>query len=151
MSTMSTKGSSFASLRSASPTSDTQQHVVNYLQAQAKKLNSRVLASMASHVAGDPFVKVQKMLKDFIARLVAEAEEESEHYSWCSSELSTNAHTRKEKTDQVEILRAEVDEIHASISKLQEHIEDVTHAVADLESSMTEATKLRMPDKAKNE
>lgn len=151
MSTLSTKGSSFASLRSAPPTRDTQQHVVNYLQARAKKLNSRVLASMASHVAGDPLVKVQKMLKDFIARLAAEAEEETEHQSWCSSELSTNAHTRKEQTDQVETLQAEIDEIHASISKLQEQTEDIAQAIADLESAMAEAAKLRMPDKAKNE
>lgn len=149
LSTMPQKDSSFAQLRSTSPTG-TQDRVAKYLQAQAQKLNSLVLASTAAHVSEDPYVKVKKMLKDLITRLVEEATEEAEHKGWCDSELSTNQHTRKDKTDQVETLHAEVDELQASISKLTERISDFTQAVAELDAAMAEATQLRTSDKAKN-
>ena len=49
--------SSFAQLRSDSGTK-AQARVALYLNAQAKKLNSRVLSALATHVADDPFQKV---------------------------------------------------------------------------------------------
>lgn len=147
--TMSKKDSSFAQLTS-NPVSATQGLVVKYLQAQAEKLNSPVLASVSAHVFSEPFDKVRKMLKDLSVRLIEEAHEETEHKGWCQTELSTNEQTRKEKTDQVETLRAEVDQLQASISKLTEHISDFDQAVAELDSAMAEATKLRTVDRGKN-
>merc|ERR1719199_907177 len=99
--TMLQKGSSLAQLRSSS---GTQHRVAQYLEAQAKKLNSRVLAAVAAHAADDPFKKVKKMIKDLIVRLMEEANEEAEHKGWCDTELSTNEQTRKEKTQAVETL-----------------------------------------------
>merc|ERR1719333_1251535 len=52
------KASSFAQLRSDLNT-QTQGRVAEYLQARAKKLNSRVLSALAVHVAEDPFAKVK--------------------------------------------------------------------------------------------
>ena len=49
--------SSFAQMRSDSGTK-TQARVALYLNAQAKKLNSRVLSALATHAADDPFQKV---------------------------------------------------------------------------------------------
>merc|ERR1719240_1507619 len=89
------KGSALAQLRSSS---NTQNRVAQYLQAQATKLNSRVLAAAAAHASDDPFKKVKKMIKDLIVRLMEEANEEAEHKGWCDTELSTNEQTRKEKT-----------------------------------------------------
>merc|ERR1712039_973493 len=123
--------------------------VVQFLQARAKQLNSRVLAALASHVADDPFVKVKKMIKDLIVKLMEEANEEAEHKGWCDTELSTNEQTRKEKTDAVETLHAEIDELEASIAKLSEDLRELTNAVADLDAAMAKATKLRQQEKAK--
>merc|ERR1712070_137149 len=50
--TMLQKVSSFAQLRSSS---GAQHRVAEYLEAQAKKLTSRVLAAVAAHAADDPF------------------------------------------------------------------------------------------------
>merc|ERR1712203_1113928 len=80
-----------------------------------------------------------------------EANEEAEHKGWCDTELSTNEQTRKEKTEAVEILHAEIDELEASIAKLTEDIGELTKAVAQLDAAMAEATKLRQEEKAKNE
>merc|ERR1719333_725402 len=86
------------------------------------------------------------MIKDLIVRLMEEANEEAEHKGWCDTELST-----KEKTNAVETLHAEIDELEASIAKLTEDIGELTKAVAELDAAMAKATKLRQEEKAENE
>merc|ERR1712216_729131 len=142
------KASALAQLRSST---NTQNRVAQYLQAQASKLNSRVLAAAAAHAADDPFKKVKKMIKDLIVRLMEEANEEAEHKGWCDTELATNEQTRKEKTEAVETLHAEIDELEASIAKLTEDISELTTAIADLTAAMAKATELRQEEKATNE
>jgi hypothetical protein len=131
--------------------SPTQQRVEGFLQAQAQKTGSRLLAALAVRVSEDPFIKVKKMIKDLIVRLMEEANEEAEHKGWCDTELSTNEQTRKEKTEGVETLHAEIDELEASIAKLTEDITELTAAVAELDAAMAKATALRTEEKAKNE
>merc|ERR1719245_1839773 len=100
--------SALAQLRSQSA-SVNQQRVASYLQKQAESLGSRVLSALAVRVEADPFAKVKKMIKDLIVKLMEEANEEAEHKGWCDTELSTNKQTRKEKTEAVEMLHAEID------------------------------------------
>jgi len=141
--------SSFAQLRS-DLTTRAQARVATYLQSQATKLNSRVLAAVADKASSDPFQKVKKMIKDLITRLMEEANDEAEHKGWCDTELTTNEQTRQEKTEAVETLHAEIDQLEASIAKLTEDISDLTKAVAELDAAMAKATKLRQEEKAKN-
>merc|ERR1719343_10842 len=91
------------------------------------------------------------MIKELIVRLMEEANEEAEHKGWCDTELSTNEQTRKEKTQAVEVLHAEIDQLEASIAKLTEDIGELTSAVADLQAAMAKNTKLRQEEKATNE
>jgi cell division septum initiation protein DivIVA len=98
----------------------------------------------------DPFAKVKKMIKDLIVKLMEEANEEAEHKGWCDTELSTNEHTRKEKTEAVETLHADIDQLEASVAKLTEDITELTKAVAELDAAMAKATKLRQDEKATN-
>jgi len=144
-----TDAQSFGQLRAES-TSRAQSRVVQYLQSRAKKLNSRVLSAVAARAEDDPFKKVRKMIKDLIVRLMEEANEEAEHKGWCDTELSTNEQTRKEKTDAVETLHAEIDELEASLAKLTEEITELSQAVAELDAAMAKATKLRTEEKQKN-
>merc|ERR1712125_34887 len=73
-----------------------QVRAADYLRAQARRLNSRVLSSIAARASADPFAKVKKMIKDLIVRLMEEANEEAEHKGWCDTELSTNEQTPKQ-------------------------------------------------------
>jgi len=143
------QGSAFVQLKEG--TQSAQARVAKFLQSRAGSLNSRVLAALAVRVADDPFTKVKKMIKDLITRLMEEANEEAEHKGWCDTELSTNEQTRKEKTDAVETLHAEIDQLEASLAKLAEDITMLTKAVAELDAAMAEATELRQEEKAKNE
>merc|ERR1719375_1193745 len=96
-------------LMQSSSRNPAQDRVVQYLRDQANNLHSRVLSALAVRVADDPFAKVKKMIKDLIVRLMEEANEEASHKGWCDTELSTNELTRKEKTEAVEMLHAEID------------------------------------------
>lgn len=127
-----------------------QSRVVEFLRERARKLDSRVLSALAVRASDDPFQKVKKMIKDLIVRLMEEANEEAEHKGWCDTELSTNEQTRKEKTEAVETLHAEIDMLETSIAKLTEDITELTKAVAALDTAMAEATKLREEEHAKN-
>merc|ERR1719392_262733 len=102
--------------------SPAQVRATQYLQDRAQVLNSRVLSALAVRVSDSPFKKVIKMIKDLIVRLMEEANEEAEHKGWCDEQLSVNEQTRKEKTEAVETLRAEIDELEASIAQLAEQI-----------------------------
>merc|ERR1711988_895407 len=144
-----TQKAAFAQLRADSQNPN-QLRVAAYLKGQASRINSRVLSALAMRVADDPFKKVKKMIKDLIVKLMEEANEEAEHKGWCDTELSTNEQTRKEKTEAVETLHAEIDQLEASIAKLTEDITDLTKAVAELDAAMSKATKLRQEEKAKN-
>jgi len=106
---------------------------------------------LAVRAGDDPFDKVKKMIKDLIVRLMEEANEEAEHKGWCDTELSTNEQTRKEKTEAVETLHAESDELEASIAKLTADVADLTVAVASLDAAMAESTTMRQEEKATNE
>jgi len=143
------KAKSLAQLRSDT-SNPAQMRVALYLQDQARALNSKVLSALAERVEKDPFKKVKKMIKDLIDKLMEEAAAEAAHKGWCDTELATNEKTRKEKTDAVETLKSEIDELTASIAKLGEEITQLSTAVADLDTAVSEATKMREDEKAKN-
>ncbi len=90
------------------------------------------------------------MTKDMIVKLMEEANEEAEHKGWCDNELATNEQTRKKKTEAVEVLHAEIDELEATIAQLSNEITELTQAVADSDAAVAEATKIREAEKAKN-
>lgn len=144
------RATALAMLRVASST-QVQTHVAEYLRKQAAHLNSRLLAGAAERISEDPFTKVKKLIKDLIVRLMNEATEEAEHKGWCDTELASNAHTRKEKSDAVDKLKSEIDQLTASIAKLGEDIAELTKAVADIDDTVAKATKMRGEEKEKNE
>ena len=68
------------------------------------------------------------MIKDLIVKLMEEANGEAEQKGYCDMELATNEQTRKEKTEAVEGLHADIDELEATIQQLTDEISDLTKA-----------------------
>jgi len=143
------KSTSFAQLRSDAQNPN-QKRVASYLTRRAHELNSRVLSQFALRVAADPFKKVKKMIKDLIVKLMEEANAEVEHKGYCDKELATNEHTRKEKTEAVVMLTAEIDELTASIAALGEQVAELTKAISELDAAVAEATEVRGAEQSKN-
>jgi len=137
----------------AEATSASRNRVAQLLKSRAEALDSRVLAALAERVSAgsDPFAKVKKMIQDLIVRLMEEANEETEHKGWCDTELATNEKTRKQKTESVETLQAEIDALEASNAKLTEEVTELAADVSKLDKAMAEATELRTAEKSKNE
>merc|ERR1719353_1019734 len=127
-----------------------QQRVAAFLREKGSSINSRVLSALAVHVSEDPFEKVKKMIKDLIVRLMEEANEEAEHKGWCDTELGTNEQTRKEKTNAVETLHSEIDELTATIAKLGQEISDLSNEISEADKALATATELRNKEDAKN-
>jgi len=140
---------SFAQLRSVDR-SPAQLEVAAFLKDQGRKFNSRILRALAMRVSDDPFKKVTKMIKDLIVKLMEEANGEAEQKGWCDDELATNEQTRKEKTEAIEVLHAEIDQLEAAISTAGEEIEELQQGVAELDAAVAKATEIREAEKAKN-
>jgi len=137
----------FTQLRSSS-VNLAQERATIYLQQQAKQLDSRVLSTMATRLQDDPFGKVKNMIKDLIVRLLEAANGEASHKGWCDKELAENKLTRTSKTQAVEMLTAEIDQLDSSVSELFKDITELNAAVADLTSSMGKKTAMRHEEKA---
>merc|ERR1719267_401824 len=144
------KAGALAQLRSKQM-SPAQEKVVSFLNEQARKTGSRLLSELALSAQANPFGKVKKMIKDLISKLVQEATEEAEHKGWCDTELTTNKQTRDKKTEEVNILKSDIDDLEATIAQLTQDIADLTSALEELASAMAEATAERGTAKAKNE
>jgi len=124
--------------------------VAAFLKNTGDRIHSKVLAAISVRVAYDPFKTVKKMVKDMVVKLMEEAAEEAEHKGWCDNELATNEQTRKEKTEAVEVLHAEIDELEATIAQLSNEITELNQAIAASDAAVAEATTIREAEKAKN-
>jgi len=124
--------------------------VAEFLSEKAYQLNSRALSLLAVQAKASPFDKVKKMIKDMVVKLMEEAADETEHKGWCDGELGANKVQREAKTEDVNQLQAEADELNADIAKLSQELSDVAAEIAELDKAVAEATSIREKEKAKN-
>lgn len=127
---------------------------INYLTQQASRINSRLLSTLvlraAADSSADPFTKIKQLIEDLISRLLEEANAEAEEKAWCDEELSSNKHTRDEKSARIEKLMAQKDELEAEIALLSKEIADLTKQVAQIDKDVAAANKIRSDEKATN-
>jgi len=140
---------SLAQLRS-SLTRPSQSVAASFLQAQGQRISSKVLEALSSHVAGDPFAKVKKMIQDMVFKLMEEANEEAEQKGFCDAELGTNKMTRDHKTSSIDELTASIDEMGAKMAQLGGDISNLSARIAELDSAIQTATMIRQEEKTKN-
>ena len=62
--------------------------IASYHPERARTLGSCVLSALAVRVKSDLFAKVEKMIEDFIVKLMEEVNEESEHNGWCDTDAT---------------------------------------------------------------
>merc|ERR1719456_140483 len=141
--------SSFAQLRS-NAVSPLQKRVAEFLQGRAAKMNSPLLSLVATRMSDDPFTKVKKMIKDMITKLMEEANEEAEKKGWCDTEMATNEQTRTQKSEESDKLRAEIEMLDATISKLSSDIAELQEGISTIDKALAEATADREAEQAKN-
>merc|ERR1719517_339194 len=128
-----------------------QKRMAEFLAERAQSTGSRLLSQVSAQVAGNPFVKVKKLIKDLIVQLMEEATAETEHKGWCDTELTTNKQTRDKKTAEVEQLQTEIEDLTTDIAKLTEELDTLAQEIKELQAAMAAATDERLASKAKNE
>merc|ERR1719446_1723824 len=124
--------------------------VVSLLENAGQRLRSPLLAtlSMKARVQIDHFVKVRGLIKDFIAKLKADAEAEAETKSYCDEEMKKVTTTRDESRAELEnTLDAET---AAQIAKWKAEIQVATDQISGLYKALKEAKELRAAEEAAN-
>jgi len=152
-------GPAFLQLGSSSTSgaANKNQEAVKFVRNLAYKLHSPVLAQLAlrlqtaaryaarygSKAGDDPFAKVKGLIKDMIAKLLKEAEEEASHKAYCDEEMSETKQKKDDLTTDIEKLTAKIDKWTAESKKLKEEVAVLQKELADLEKSQAEMDKIR--------
>jgi len=118
----------------------------------ADRQKSAVLSSMALRmkVSEDHFVKVRGLIKDLIAKLKKDEQEEADQKGFCDKRMSKALRMRDTQN-------ANLEQANADIAKAESEKEDQEDLKADLEKqiaaqkkALLEATELRASEKAAN-
>merc|ERR1719265_433780 len=79
-----------------------------------------------------------------------EANEEAEHKGFCDTEMGTNKNTRDTKTEEVDKLTAQSEQLAAEITKLGKEAAQLADEIAAIDNAVFEATSVRNEEHAKN-
>jgi hypothetical protein len=118
---------SFLQLRGSQKRGNTQSSTERQVQAVAKRLsdnaarlNSSILAaaSVRTLASGDHFVKVRSIIKDLMARLIADKEAEASQKSQCDSMIKENVDNRDEAKGELETLASTKHQLDAESAQL---------------------------------
>merc|ERR1719217_1835730 len=143
------KATTLVQLRSSGK-QPSQVRAASFLAQQGQRIHSNLLSALAVRANADPFTKVKKMIKDMVAKLMEQANEEAEHKAFCDAEMSTNKQTRDAKTTAIAELKASIEELTAEASKTAKEIADLGDQIAAVDAAVAKATEDRMEEKAKN-
>jgi len=142
------RGQSSASLQMAAAV-----RAQSSLVRAAKELHSPVLSVTAMKVKllADHFVKVRAIIKDLIAKLQEDAENEATQKGFCDTNMAAAVSDRDTANAQIEEAMATISKLTAEKAQLQQDIEDLKKAIADNLKALNEATELRNAEKAENQ
>merc|ERR1719247_1968707 len=124
---------------------DNREEAANYLDQQAKKLNSVALSQLATRFreGDDPFAKVKQMIQEMIERLVNEAAEEANHKAWCDEETAESKKNREKHQGRVDVLSGRIAKAEAAVAKLTQDVAALQREVAEMNAGEAEATEIR--------
>lgn len=123
--------------------------VLNLLKNQGQQWGSTVLLDMASHVSGDPLLKVKTLIENKITKLLQDADDE-QHLAHCDKDIKDTKEKRDMHKRNIADLTAQIEENTALQTKLTDEIANLDKAVADLEAAALKsqtnrnATKLEL-------
>merc|ERR1719409_2461319 len=122
--------------------------LVDQLKMLGHKLNSYAMMELASSAAADPFEKIKGLISDMIAKLVSEANEEASQKSFCDEEKAKSAKEKEAKSMRSDDLQSRLDSATAAKASKEMDIKELQKEIAELDASVSAATKLRAEEKA---
>jgi len=113
-----------------------------------RQFHSMSLVSLAFRASRDPFGKVRSMIEEMIAKLLQEQAEEADQKAFCDKELGESKKSQADKNQKMEALAAKLGKAESASAKLSEGVSRLTKEVVEIDSSVTEMTKIRQKEKA---
>jgi len=131
---------------------------VRFVRDLAQKHKSTALAQLANKMAQviragsregeDPFGKVKGLIRDMIAKLLKESEEDATEKAFCDKNMAETEEKKADKEAMIEKLSTAIDSMSAKSSKLKEEVAELEKELAELAKAQAEMDKLRSEEKA---
>merc|ERR1719390_375286 len=109
------------------------------LSVAANKLQSPRLATLATQVRLDAFVRVKKAIDDMIAQLLKEKEDEIKHKDFCVEEFNSNQLQTEKKEREKSDLIALIEDLEMTIKSLSDAIEVLKAEIAEMQVQLKRA------------
>merc|ERR1719159_662834 len=106
------------------------------------------MMELASSAAADPFEKIKGLISDMVAKLVSEANEEASQKSFCDEEKAKSAKEQEAKSMRSDDLQSRLDTATSAKASKEMDIKELQKEIAELDASVSAATKLRAEEKA---
>merc|ERR1719305_1937821 len=91
------------------------------------------ISTLAIAARLDAFTKVKKSIRDMIAQLAKEQEEEVQHKDFCVEEINANEKETQEKEQKKGALEVKIQDLTETIDKLNNLIKELQAKIADLQ------------------
>lgn len=118
------------------------------LHSLGDRIHSSALVSLARRAAEDPFPKVRAMIEEMIAKLLAEAAEETEQKAFCDKEIGESKTSQADKQQKFSTVEARIGRLNSREARLSDQIAKISAEIADIDSAVQEATEVRAQAKA---
>merc|ERR1719499_767003 len=123
------------------------------VQQLAKKEHSAALAQLASRIAAvakfgasngeDPFAKIKGLIRDMIAKLEKEANEEATEKAYCDEQIAKTEFKKGELEDDIAKMTSQIDQAAARSAQLKAQVKELEAELAALAKSQAEMDKIR--------
>jgi len=130
----------------SSSTSHVRQALIQKFKDMSHRFGSYALMEMAGTAAMDPFAKIKGLIEEMIEKLLKEAEEEATQKAFCDQELGKSKKAQADKTARKEKLQSRLDTATTKSAELEQAVKELEAEIAELDSAMAEATKIRMAE-----
>jgi len=127
-----------------------QRKAIQFLESEAARLASPNLSQLVLKLKQDHFKKVRDMIKDMVAKLEADAEEEQTQKGWCDDEMEKSTSKRDESIGDIESDTADITSATAEVDQLKTEISQLEVEIAEMYSALNEATAIRAANKDAN-
>jgi chromosome segregation ATPase len=122
------------------------QHNSAMLAQLANKMSQAIRAG--SRVGDNPFAKVEGLIRDMIAKLLAEAEADATEKAFCDKAMAETEEKKSDKDATIAKLTTEIDSMSAKSTKLKDEVAVLQKELAELAKTQAEMDKLRAEEKA---
>jgi len=119
------------------------QTLINQFRNLGTKLHSLSMLNMVSAASVQPMDKVKGLIKELIQKLQKEAADAASTHAWCEEENKKNKEAKEKTSDKLKTLEIRLDKADAQKAALSDDIEALTEAIAEIDASDAEATKIR--------